>query len=186
MRRELPSVLNTEGSSLSWSPSLFDGSHLYLAGAIFIFGTNLVAKLEYSDNTVRKREIRHFLSTLESYRRWYERSPRRRYPPTPDTMTVFDVAAITLEHIYPDNAPASQQDPAMELMKHHLANLTIMAASDNSVIGNANFAAKKAEFARSGVGLTRRLDSFANWTTAEFQTRENELVQMALAVFNIP
>jgi hypothetical protein len=150
------------------------------------FGTNLVAKLEYSDNTVRKREIRHFLSTLESYRRWYERGPRRRYPPTPDTMTVFDVAAITLEHIYPDNTPAGHQDSAMELVKHCLANLTIMAASDNSVIGNANFAAKKAEFARSGVGLTRRLDSFANWTTAEFQTRENELVQMALAVFNIP
>ena len=47
------------------------------------------------------------------------------------------------------------------MLKHHLGNLTIMAASDNSVIGNASFAVKKAEFARSGVGLTRRLDSFA-------------------------
>lgn len=60
-----------------------------------------------------------------------------------------------------------------------------MAASDNSVIGNASFAVKKAEFALSDVGLTRRLDSLVNWTTAEFQTRENELMQMALAVFNI-
>jgi hypothetical protein len=149
------------------------------------FQTNLVAKLEYSDNTVRNREIKHFLSTLESHRRWYERLTRRRYPPTPDTMTVFDVAAITIEHIYPNNAPPAQQDPTMEPLKHRLANLTIMASSDNSVIGNANFAAKKVEFARSSVGLTRRLDSFANWTTAEFQTRENELVQMALTVFNI-
>jgi hypothetical protein len=149
------------------------------------FQANLIAKLEYSDNTARKREIKHFLSTLESYRRWYERSTRRRYPPTPDTMTVFDVAAITLEHIYPNSAPAAQQDPTMEPLKQRLANLTIMAASDNSVIGNADFATKKAEFARSSVGLTRRLDSFMTWTPAEFQTRENELVQMAIAVFNI-
>lgn len=149
------------------------------------FQTNLIAKLEYSDNTVRNREIKHFLSTLESYRRWYERGSRRRYPPAPDTMTVFDVAAITLEHTYPNNAPTAQQDATMEPLKHRLANLTIMAASDNSVIGNASFAVKKVEFARSGVGLTRRLASFATWTTAKFRTRENELVAMALAVFNV-
>ena len=147
------------------------------------FRNSLIAKLEYSDNTGRNREIRHFLSTLESYRRWYERGARGI--PTPDTMTVFDVAATTLEHIYPENAPAPQQDLIMEPLKHRLANLTIMGASDNSIIGNAPFSVKKAEFVRSSVGLTQRLDSFTNWTTIEFHTRQDEILNMAVAVFAI-
>jgi hypothetical protein len=148
------------------------------------FQANLLAKFEYSDNTSRNREIRHFISTLESFRRWYERGTKRNSP-TPDKMTVFHVAATTLEHIYPATADLADHDPVMEPLKNRLANLTIMAGSDNSVIGNASFAVKKVEFARSSVGLTQRLNLFTNWTEIEFNLRENELIQMALAVFKI-
>ena len=100
-------------------------------------------------------------------------------------MTVFAMNETTIEHIYPNNAEAANQDIQMEPLKQKLANLTIMAVSDNSVIGNSNFSTKKVEYKNSSVELTRRLSSFQNWTPTEFKTREEELVQMALAVFKI-
>jgi hypothetical protein len=150
-----------------------------------VFQNNLLAKLEYSDNNARNREIRHFLSTLESYSRWFARGGRRRVQPEPDTMHVFDIASTTLEHIYPQNATALQQDAAFEPSKHRLANLTIMSTSDNSNIGNSDFATKKSEFAASSISLTRRLDQFPAWSLSEFQARESELTQMATAIFNV-
>ena len=147
------------------------------------FQSNLLTKLEYSDNTARNREIRHFFSTLESYRSWYQRGARRQ--PRPDTMMVFEMNEITIEHIYPDNAEAADQDIQMEPLKQKLANLTIMNVSDNSALGNSNFSIKKVEYKKSNVGLTQRLSLFQNWTPTEFETREKELVQMALAVFKI-
>ncbi|MDB4380667.1 DUF262 domain-containing HNH endonuclease family protein [Mariniblastus sp.] len=146
------------------------------------FENNLIVKLVYSDNTSRNREIRHFFSTLESYRRWYDRGATGVL--TADTMIVFDVAAVTLEHIYPHNAPQASQVPAMELRKQELVNLTIMAESDNCVIGNDDFNTKKPEFANSSVGLTKRLALFPQWTPTELDIRKNELLQMALAVFS--
>ena len=147
------------------------------------FQSNLLTKLEYSDNSARNREIRHFFSTLESYRGWYQRGARRQ--PKPDTMIVFEINETTIEHIYPNNAEAADLDIQMEPLKHKLANLTIMNVSDNSVIGNSNFSMKKVEYKKSSVGLTQCLSLFQNWTPTEFKTRENELVQMALAVFKI-
>jgi hypothetical protein len=147
------------------------------------FTDNLVTKFEYSDNTSRNREMRYFLSTLESYNRWYTRGGRS--VPTPDRMNVYDISAITLEHIYPDNAPDAEQVASMEARKQQLANLTIMSESDNSVIGNAPFSDKKIEFSNSSVGLTKRLATFSDWTTVEMDVRINELKEMALAVFKI-
>ena len=145
------------------------------------FRANLIAKFEYSDNNQRNREIRHFLSTLESYRRWVERGAKKT--PTPDTMTVFDVAATTIEHIYP--ATADKKVASMEKLKNRLGNLTIMAESDNTVIGNAEFALKKTEFANSSVGLTKRLAKFKAWNATNLKLREKELIQLAIAVFKI-
>lgn len=147
------------------------------------FTDNLITKFEYSDNTSRNREMRYFLSTLESYNRWYTRGGRTKL--TPDRMNVYDIAAITLEHIYPDNALEADKIVSMESRKHQLANLTIMSESDNSVIGNASFLDKKVEFRNSSVGLTKRLADFTQWTTVEMDIRINELKLMALAVFKI-
>ncbi len=147
------------------------------------FQSNLLTKLEYSDNTARNREIRHFFSTVESYRSWYQRGARHQ--PRPDTMIVVEIKETTIEHIYPKNAEAADQDIQMEPLKHKLANLTIMNASDNSEIGNSNFSMKKVEYANSSIRLTQDLSSFQNWTSTEFKKREDELVQMALAVFKI-
>ncbi len=147
------------------------------------FQDNLITSLVYSDNSVRNREIRHFLSTLESYRRWYERGGRGL--PTPDKMAVFDVTAATIEHVYPRNALRVNVDPAMEPRKDQISNLTILGENDNSDLGNEIFANKRAEYAKSSVGLTQRLTLFTNWTETELDTRERELLQMAIAVFSI-
>ena len=67
-------------------------------------------------------------------------------------MTVFAMNETTIEHIYPNNAEAANQDIQMEPLKQKLANLTIMIyVSDNSVIGNSNFSTKKVEYKNSTV-----------------------------------
>ncbi len=147
------------------------------------FRNNISAKLVYSDNTQRNRDIRHFLSTLESYHRWFDRGAKR--DPAPNTMMVFDITATTLEHIYPQAANPTERIAALEPKKNSLGNLTIMAQSDNVAVGNTNFATKRAEFSKSSVNLTKRLAGFRSWTHKELAQREKELVDMAIAVFKI-
>ncbi|MCY2977216.1 MAG: DUF262 domain-containing HNH endonuclease family protein [Planctomycetota bacterium] len=147
------------------------------------FRGNLTAKLVYSDNTQRNRDIRHFLSTLESHRRWYERGAKK--VPVPDTMTIFDITATTLEHVYPQTADTSEFDIDMEPIKNSLGNLAIMAQADNGAARNSAFTTKKIEFAKSSVNLTKRLAEFKSWTPKELAKREKELIDMALSVFKI-
>ena len=95
------------------------------------------------------------------------------------------MAATTLEHIYPRSANPGDKLPAMEPLKNRLANLAIMAQPDNCANANANFQTKKTEFAKSNVHLTKRLSQFSTWTPAEFNIRENELINLAVVIFSI-
>ena len=72
----------------------------------------------------------------------------------------------------------------MEPIKHHLANLTIMAENDNLAAGNQPFSKKKSEYAKSSVGLTCDLASLSAWTDSEFGGRETALIKMASKVFS--
>lgn len=147
------------------------------------FQSNLLAKLEFSDNNARNREIRHFLTTLESYRTWYERGARGRLEP--DKLVMYDVANTTLEHIYPQNAAAIDSDHALESWKNSIGNLTILSSTENSRIGNGNFASKKVAYSESGIGLTRQLAQSATWTVAELTTRQQRIAEMALGIFDM-
>lgn len=140
------------------------------------------AKLQYSDNNSNNRIIRHFLSTLESYKRSYDRGDARLVA---NEMTVFDLTATTIEHIYNRNTQASLQDPELESIKNGLVNLTIMAANDNSILGSPAFAVKKPEYAQSQVGLTRDLANYSDWTLTETQDRATQLNNLALRVFSL-
>lgn len=142
----------------------------------------LHAKLQYSDNSSNNRIIRHFLSTIESYKRSADRGDARL---TANKMTVFDVMATTIEHIYNRNTQASLQNPALETIKNALANLTLMAANDNSILGSPPFAVKKLEYLKSEVGITRDLNNYADWTLMQFEDRVAALNNLALKVFSL-
>jgi hypothetical protein len=149
-----------------------------------LFESNLLAKLEYSDNNARNREIRHFLSTLDSYNSWYRRGAAGS--PTPEVMTVYKVKDTTLEHVYPQNPdPAKWVDLALSDVTNSLGNLAVMAAGDNSAAGNDDFAAKKIEYNASSLSITRALNDHADWTYNEYEDRVNELVTMAKAIFRM-
>jgi hypothetical protein len=142
----------------------------------------LHAKLQYSDSSSNNRIIRHFLSTIESYKRSVDRGDARI---TANKMTVFDVMATTIEHIYNRNTQASLQNPELEVVKNALANLTLMAANDNSILGSPPFAVKKLEYFKSGVGLTRDLNNYTDWTLMQFEDRVVVLNNLALKIFSL-
>jgi len=142
----------------------------------------LHAKLQYSDSSSNNRIIRHFLSTIESYKRSVDRGDARI---TANKMTVFDVMATTIEHIYSRNTQASLQNPELEVFKNALANLTLMAANDNSILGSPPFPVKKLEYFKSEVGLTRDLNNYADWTLMQLEDRVEVLNDLALKVFGL-
>jgi len=100
-------------------------------------------------------------------------------------MTVFDVMATTIEHIYSRNTQASLQNPELEVFKNALANLTLMAANDNSILGSPPFPVKKLEYFKSEVGLTRDLNNYADWTLMQLEDRVEVLNDLALKVFGL-
>lgn len=144
----------------------------------------LKARLQYSDDAARNRLIKHFLTTIEAYRASADKAHSGKKL-KPSTMTVFDLASTTLEHIYPQNAPVSSQDPALELSKSRLGNLTVLAGADNSQLGNAAFSAKKALFASSGVTMNRELSKLPAWSQKSLEAREKRIGDLAVSVFSL-
>jgi hypothetical protein len=142
----------------------------------------LHAKLQYSDNSSNNRIIRHFLSTIESYKRSYDRNDAKL---TANEMIVFDVSLTTIEHIYNRNTQVSLQNTELEPIKNSLVNLTLMAANDNSILGSPPFVDKRPEYLQSQVGITRDLASYADWTLVETQSRAVQLNNLALKVFSL-
>ena len=148
-----------------------------------LFGNNLVEKLIYSDSAQVSRRILHFLSTLEDYRSWYDNGHQGR--PKPTVSSVFDIASLEVEHIYPQNAKAKNINKELELLKHHFGNLSFWSADDNKAASNAGFAGKKAMYADSRVSLNRDLACFDTWDREKFEARERKLVDMAVKIFRV-
>ena len=144
----------------------------------------LAARLQYSDDSSRNRLIKHFLTTLETYHASADQGKVGKKL-KPNIMTVFDLASTTLEHIYPQNATATSQDAALESLKSRIGNLTVLAASDNSQLGNVAFVAKKAVFSKSSVTLNREIAKQINWTQKSLENREKRLCDLALKVFGL-
>lgn len=149
-----------------------------------LFESNLVAKLEYSDNNAKNREIRHFFTTLESYCSWYRRGATGS--PCPEVMTIYKVKDTTLEHVYPQTPdPTKWIDSTLADSTNSLGNLAVMSSGDNSAAGNDDFTTKKIEYRASSLAMTRALNDFTTWSLPENHARTGELVAMAKAVFRM-
>ena len=146
-----------------------------------LFGNSLVERLTYSDSGPVPRRILHFLSTLEDYRSWYDNGHQGR--PRPTTTSVFDIPALQVEHIYPQNAEIMNED--LEPLKHDLGNLSFWSADDNKAANNADFPQKKTMYAKSSVSLNRDLANLDIWDQKALQKRRKQLVDMAVKIFTI-
>ena len=146
-----------------------------------IFRSSLAEKLVYKSSVSPK--ILHFLSTLEDYRGWYDSG--HRGTPEPNTTSVFDISSLQVEHIYPQNAKAENTNKELEPLKDDLGNLLFWGERDNKVASNADFAEKKAMYAKSSVSLNRDLVDFSTWNQEELEKRREQLVDMAVKVFTI-
>jgi hypothetical protein len=95
---------------------------------------------------------------------------------------------VNLEHVLPQNpSPAWGQieDELADAFFNRLGNLALMKQKINSDIGNAGFDAKKGALADSQFELTKKIAVNDNWTTANIETRQNELAVLAIKAWPI-
>ena len=144
-----------------------------------LFQSGLTERLTYSASASLR--IRHFLSTLEDYRSWYDGGAQGK--PRPNTTSVFDIASLEVEHIYPQSPKEGNTNAELEPLKHDLGNLSFWGEHDNKAASNADFSEKKAMYADSSVSLNRSLADLNAWDREELEKRRKQLVDMAVKIF---
>jgi hypothetical protein len=146
-----------------------------------IFSINLKEKMRYSEDSYRKRLIKHFLTTLEDYNSWFKNGSNGR--PKATTTSSFDINQISIEHIYPQNAQIPIN--SLEKYKHQIGNLTCWSPNDNKAESNNLFLQKKNRYSQSTIELTRELSNLSDWKDTELLSREQKLLSMAIKIFAI-
>ena len=144
-----------------------------------LFRHSLIERLTYSETTSLR--IRHFLSTLEDYRSWYDDGAKGK--PRPSQASVFDIFSLQVEHIYPQKSKVINDE--LDSLKHDLGNLSFWSADDNKVANNADFSQKKTMYAKSSVSLNRDLANLDTWDRKALEKRREQLVEMAVKIFTI-
>lgn len=100
----------------------------------------------------------------------------------PELVTNPDVAAVNLEHILPQNPSASwgiNPDDAKALVRR-LGNMVLLRTKRNTRLGNADFATKKVEYAKSDMKLTKEIDNYKNWGPQEIADRQAAMAKLAV------
>ncbi|MGW1123780.1 DUF262 domain-containing protein [Streptomyces sp. NPDC002526] len=146
------------------------------------FKSGLESRLRYDYGGAQRSNIRELLTTLEEHSTWLKNGGNGQ--PKPDTMMVFDLDRVTIEHIHPQNPVAS--DSELDAVCHHLGNLTFFGPDENSKAGNKDFVSKKvAYYAPSRVGMTKDLASHSQWSINEYEKRRDGLLENACKVFTL-
>ena len=125
----------------------------------------------------RKKLAKYILSRLESV------ISQRGCDPETDPATI--------EHILPENPgadwvevfPPEHWEPAV----YRLGNLTLLEPAANRRAGNANFATKLDEYARSPYTLSRELAlrEIEAWTPATVDLRQREMAKIAVGAWRV-
>ena len=144
-----------------------------------LFENRLTQVLTYSQ--AQSSRVLHFLSTIESYRAWYDAGFQGQ--PTPDTSSVFDLPSLHVEHIYPQSPRECIEE--LEPLKDSLGNLSFWSGQVNRSVRNDDFVQKKTSYGQSSISLNRYLASLDNWNRDELLKRQRKLVDMAVKIFTI-
>ena len=130
------------------------------------------------------KNLKYFILTAEYYLRWYEDGAVGD-PKCYDHNRIFDFATTTIEHVYPQNAPASVQDTRLDPLKNTLGNLTILGSLDNTTAGNSDFATKREIFKNSSVLMNHWIAGNTNWNPKTIQAHTDRLIGLAMKVFTV-
>jgi hypothetical protein len=145
-----------------------------------LFEAQLREQLRFAENKQRKILIRHFLTTLEDYEKWY-REGAAGTPKVQDKTRVFDLEYVNIEHIYPQNPAAV--DPGLANLTNALGNLTALDPVRGGKIGNKDFNAKKTEYGKSNFLITQPLASLTDWTPQRVDGRFDFYAERAKRLF---
>ena len=101
----------------------------------------------------------------------------------------WDAAAVTIEHILPEN-PAeswaeSYEEKCWDADVDRLGNLTLLEASANRDLANGPYAGKLAAYGQSRYQMTRELQALApaEWTPDLLAKRQQELARRAVRIW---
>ena len=101
---------------------------------------------------------------------------------------LLNESRCTVEHILPKSpqhwgAWTGFEDGADWINK--VGNLTLMSSADNKsgTKYNSSFAKKRDSYADSSVAITRELKKHADWTSAEIESRQQNMVEQAIRVW---
>lgn len=144
-----------------------------------VFQVNLIEKLRYSDDSTRKRLVKHFLTTLEDYHSWFSNGATGK--PKPSKISTYDINQLSIEHIYPQKAKV--KIPLLEAYINNIGNLSFWAPGENREASNDVFEIKKPLYQKSSIRMNRELTSIAEWNEQQFKNREEKFVKMALKLF---
>jgi hypothetical protein len=119
------------------------------------------------------QRVRYFLREIERYANVDH----------PEWVPSESVDDVSLEHILPRSL--SDDWSEFDEETHHtyvqrLGNLAILAAGENSELGNAGFKQKKKTFKKSSFKTTASVSEMAKWTPDEINARQEELAEFAV------
>ena len=146
-----------------------------------LFTASLAQALSYQPSSGNKL-LKYFLSTIEHFWRWFEDGASGS-PKCKDPTRVFDLGAMTVEHLYPRSPKAKDRQTTLDPLVNKLGNLTLLGEGDNDAVGNKPFSEKQPILARSSLRLNQVVAQNAQWGKKEIRDREAKLIEVALRVF---
>jgi hypothetical protein len=127
--------------------------------------------------------MKHFLTTLDDHLGWWAKKDGSL--PSPGKMHDWDLGQIEIEHIYPQHPKAGEGDDELEPFMHSIGNLTIWAPGDNRAAKNDRFLLKRPSYQNSQSQMTKALGQIPNWDDKARQTRQADLIDLAIHVFTV-
>jgi|GEM_PF-2277877 len=99
-----------------------------------------------------------------------------------DDAVTIDINEISCEHILGQGV---QDDTELAERINTLGNLTIMGKQKNSKLGKKTYLEKKPIYEKSPFALTRQAGQYDQWTFVEYEIRQAELSDKAIAIFTL-
>ena len=136
--------------------------------------------LQYRQNA--NPAIRYLLIMNEHMFRWHNEGAASK-PVCRDVARVLDFDAMTIEHIYAQNA--DEPDPILAPTVNNIGNLTIVSEAENGKLGSKNFTLKKPIFAASTYHLNREIAVNEVWNEDTNINRTDRLIERTLSIFRV-
>jgi hypothetical protein len=100
-------------------------------------------------------------------------------------LAVEESDRVHVEHIYPQSPAAADRWKDHDLWIDRLGNLTLLAKRLNEKIRNDKFSAKKPEYEKSDLEVTKQLLKYADWNTANVNERQEWMAGFAKDIWKV-